>query len=319
MIWVTIQYIRNIKIKYFPCLVILWIIYRYILHQIDSILSLDLGFWKAFSLHQYLSLLAVYVMASVMATAYIFWTYKPHQNHYIAFIIYFLQLALALGFIFQAKLHKTDFDVLLCLVKIIVISKIVTKIALYVWLYIKEIFKMATNFILYSLKGLAKIIMKIMSFSATLPLNFIKACYKSFKKAVKICYNATKTFAKTVFPWIWVVASFTGRVWSKCVLIFPRTSSKYTQICLDLTAVSIWYTMYFCGVMRVWFQKLVSTIKQLCMCVQTEIMINGARRFSSFISSGDHVTDAEREEHHRSSHVYPCAKATDSESSEESD
>jgi hypothetical protein len=217
---------------------------------------LDLSIWRALYLYQYLSLLAVYVVASVIAAAYIFWTYKPHQNRYVSYIIYSLQLTIALHYISPKNSHHS----LIYLIIVIVVSKILTVLAQYLWLWIKHIL---SNLIQCLLKSLSEIIVKITNLCATLLLTFIN----SFTKAVNIYYNSAKTFARAVFSWIWA--------WSICVLVRLRTSSKYAR---DLLAVSIWYTKYFCGLMMAIYQATVSTIKQLCMGVWTDILSNETRR-----------------------------------------
>ncbi|XP_061191543.1 uncharacterized protein LOC133199687 [Saccostrea echinata] len=263
MIWMSAEYIKNIRIKYLPYLVLIWIIYFNVVDQYDIIFHLGLSFWTVYDLYNFPTLLIFYSTGSVLVTIYIFLKYKPHQSHHVQYIVYFLQQALAFYYLSETIPNEADLNaVLLYHLTMILISKLFSK---YVWLYVRSslhdlytfsrgILERKSAFILSTLKKFVQLIIRKFG------------CVQIIARMWALCTVHN-------FQEIWSRCNhFCHQVWTKCVQTSIEMWMKCVHTCHSLPNLANSCGKYICNRLKTWFLSIVSTnvsyyktkILQLC-------------------------------------------------------
>nr|XP_022313858.1 uncharacterized protein LOC111118601 isoform X2 [Crassostrea virginica]XP_022313859.1 uncharacterized protein LOC111118601 isoform X2 [Crassostrea virginica] len=139
MILISVKSIRILKVKYFPGLILLWMIYLYILDYVQNNLTLELRLRVFVFLFQNATFIVLYSVTSLFITAIIFWIYKPHQNIRTKRFAAFLQHATAFFYLHKAMPEKHLVGILPFHLTIVASSEFSIFIIKEIWRFVRYI------------------------------------------------------------------------------------------------------------------------------------------------------------------------------------
>ncbi|XP_062609767.1 uncharacterized protein LOC134271577 [Saccostrea cucullata] len=250
MVWMSEKFIKNIRKKYLPYLILMWIIYLSTLGQYDNqLFELGLSFQTVNYLSHFSNLLIIYITASILVTSHIFLKYQLHQNHYVQYTLYFLQQALAFNFLSENLPNEEDLDGLLVYhLMIILISYLFST---YVWLYIRStlhdlctfsrgFLERKSAFILNPLKKFIRVIIRKLGcipVNSTMWVLCVQVLQEIWSKCNHVCHL----------------------MWTKCVQTTTEMKMKCVQTFRRLPHLASFCGKYICHRLKTWTLFILST------------------------------------------------------------
>lgn len=314
MIWISAKFVK-LQTIYLPYLAFLWIIYIIIIRYVHESMTSDFSSRIFLFLLNYPNLFVLYFISTVIATFVFFWRYKPHQNQQIKLAIFLLQHGIAFLHLSETMEGETSYlDVVIAQLIFVAISEILWIIFKHVEsLIISDSFKLYT-FCKVRCRRIANFLVRFIQISGACLNNLIRRL--SFH--VESLPNPSRIYDVTAIA----VATLYNRTINLCCTYFPcifninhRRSANEAHERRLLTNVE--YVLEG----RFHTREQLNLLRQNCqrMPIMNTWRVAGAlsntHRFAGFVLGEDHVTLTEREEHARSSTIYPVSTDEDQEDS----
>lgn len=315
MIWISAKFFKT---KYLPYLVFLWIIYIIIMRLAHESLTSDFSSRILISLLDYPTLFVLSFAASVTVTFAVFWRFNPHRNQKIKLTIFLVQHV-------KAFLHLSETIGGASYLEVMIVQLIFIAISEICWIFFKQVDVRSDACELYAFcierfRRTVNILMRFLQQSGACLNNLI--ILLSF--LVESLLNLARFFIPDLTRIYHVAAIAVATLYNKtikmCSDVFHcifntshRRSSNEAHERRLLTNVE------FVMEGRVHTQEQLTLLRRNCQ--RMPIMntwriaraLSNTQRFAGFVLGEDHVTVAEREEHRRSSCIYPARNDEDQE------